>query len=563
MKKYTSAILCIFMLCNTGAFAASDNLLEFEKSNVPVSNTVPKLKERKDGIFSLSTIMDSFLNTRTRQDEEEGNLNDGQKQRNAFVDATKKFNQGNVVVAYDEFETLLNDINSDYALLIFAKSMYEIGFFSIGTKSLEKIRHKNLLQDMIEQMKKCYLPSFVLDKNEEIYLAKAYSSIRYDNSAQETAFDLNKNEALMQKSDYANYILSRAMDESRQYRQALLFINKASFMSPNNISYINFKVKILASLQKNKEALRLIEETQQNYPDENIFKNSFMIQKEVILSNLAKDEKEKKYHLAMKTLLEGNYQKTLEECQNILSFDKKNYKVLSLLALCQFITGDKEEAKKNYLASYEINKDYPMTLSGLGDVKFCEYDMEGAVKYYKKALSQEPNDQTSALKLALIYKNDSKYSKDLKNLEKKLAKMNPEPFLSYYSIAATIASDNKNLKKEYIRRASAINPLYENGWAAFLNFELANNNLESAKNFLYMISFSNSTNYMYFYLNALYDIKTGNTNSAIVNLKNCLSLKPDFKDANKKLLRLIPNEITPQENVQKPMPSNFIDQPVL
>ena len=314
------------MLCNTGAFAASDNLLEFEKSNVPVSNTVPKLKERKDGIFSLSTIMDSFLNTRTRQDEEEGNLNDGQKQRNAFVDATKKFNQGNVVVAYDEFETLLNDINSDYALLIFAKSMYEIGFFSIGTKSLEKIRHKNLLQDMIEQMKKCYLPSFVLDKNEEIYLAKAYSSIRYDNSAQETAFDLNKNEALMQKSDYANYILSRAMDESRQYRQALLFINKASFMSPNNISYINFKVKILASLQKNKEALRLIEETQQNYPDENIYKNSFMIQKEVILSNLAKDEKEKKYHLAMKTLLEGNYQKTLEECHNILSFDKKTTK---------------------------------------------------------------------------------------------------------------------------------------------------------------------------------------------------------------------------------------------
>ena len=531
MKKYISATLCIFMLFSTGAFAADDSLLEFEKSNVPVNNTVPKLKEKKEGIFSLTTIMDSFLNTHTRQDNEEENLNDGQKQRNAFVDATKKFNQGNVVVAYDEFESLLDEINSDYALLVFAKSMYEIGFFSIGTKSLEKIRHKNLLQSMIEQMKKCYLPSFVLDKNEEIYLAKAYSSIHYDNSAQETAFDLNKNEALMQKSDYANYILSRAMDESRQYRQALLFINKASFMNPNNISYTNFKVKVLASLQKNKEALKLIEETGQNYPDENIFKNSFMIQKEIILSNLTKDEKEKKYHLAMKTFLEGNYQKTLEECQNILSFDKKNYKVLSLLALCQFITGDKEEAKKNYLASYEINKNYPMTLSGLGDVKFLEYDLDSAVKYYKKALSNKPNDQTSALKLALIYKNDSKYSKDL--------------------------------KKEYIRRASAINPLYENGWAAFLNFELANNNLEGAKNFLYMISFSNSTNYMYFYLNALYDIKTGNTNSAIVNLKNCLSLKPDFKDANKKLLRLIPNEIAPQENVQKPMPNDFIDQPVL
>ena len=46
-----------------------------------------------------------------------------------------------------------------------------------------------------------------------------------------------------------------------------------------------------------------------------------------------------------------------------------------------------------------------------------------------------------------------------------------------------------------------------------------------------MISFSNQTNYTYFYLNALYDIALGRTNSAIVNLKNCLSLNPDFEDA--------------------------------
>ena len=121
----------------------------------------------------------------------------------------------------------------------------------------------------------------------------------------------------------------------------------------------------------------------------------------------------------MKTFLEGNYHKTIKDCENILSFDKKNYKVISLLALAQFITNDRENAKKNYLASYEINKNYPMTLSGLGDVKFCEYDFEGALKYYEKSLSQNQNDQTSALKMALIYKNHPKYAKDLKKLDKK------------------------------------------------------------------------------------------------------------------------------------------------
>ncbi len=558
MKKITSTAICI-MLLGTSAFASSDNLLEFEKSNVPVTNVVPKAQEEKSGIFSLTTIMDSFLNLGGQS--ENANLDESEKQRIAFVNATKKFNQGNVVVAYDEFENLSSSINSDYALLVFAKSMYEIGFFSIGTKSLEKIKHKKFVQDTIDDLKKCYLPSFTLDKNEEIYLAKAYSSIHYDNSAQEISFELNKNETLTSKSDYANYILSQAMSESRQYQQALNFINKASSMNKTNLSYLNFKVKTLNALNKNKEALEIIEQVEKNNANEHIFKNSFMLQKETILANLSKDEQDRKYHQTMKTFMEGNYQKAIEDCKNILSFDKKNYKILTLLAMGQFVTGDVQSAKKNYLASYEINKNYPYTLSGLGDVKFLEYDLEGAIKYYKKALSQNPKDQTSALKLALIYKNDTKYEKDLKNLEKKLAKMDSAPFMSYHSIAATIAKDNKNLRREYIRRATAINPLYENGWVAFLNYELENKDLDGAKNFLYMISFSNRTNYIYFYLNALYDIALNRTNSAIVNLRNCLSLKPDFEDANKKLIQLIPSEIKP--DVEKQVPQDFIDQPVL
>ena len=558
MKKITSTAICI-MLLGTSAFASSDNLLEFEKSNVPVTNVVPKVQEEKSGIFSLTTIMDSFLNLGGQS--ENANLDESEKQRVAFVNATKKFNQGNVVVAYDEFENLSNSINSDYALLVFAKSMYEIGFFSIGTKSLEKIKHKKFVQDTIDDLKRCYLPSFTLDKNEEIYLAKAYSSIHYDNSAQEISFELNKNEALTGKSDYANYILSQAMSESRQYQQALNFINKASSMNKTNLSYLNFKVKTLNALNKNKEALEIIEQVEKNNANEHIFKNSFMLQKETILANLSKDEQDRKYHQTMKTFMEGNYQKAIEDCKNILSFDKKNYKILTLLAMGQFVTGDRQNAKKNYLASYEINKNYPYTLSGLGDVKFLEYDLEGAIKYYKKALSHNPKDQTSALKLALIYKNDTKYEKDLKNLEKKLAKMDSAPFMSYHSIAATIAKDNKNLRREYIRRATAINPLYENGWVAFLNYELENKDLDGAKNFLYMISFSNRTNYIYFYLNALYDIALNRTNSAIVNLRNCLSLKPDFEDANKKLIQLIPSEIKPE--TEKQVPQDFIDQPVL
>lgn len=560
MKSSVLIISLITLAFLSPSYAAGDNLLEFNSANIPVSDISPKQKEETGGIFSLTTIMDNFLNFENSQKEEK-NLDESDRQRKAFVSATKKFNQGNITVAYDEYETLLDSINSDYALLVYAKSMYEIGFFSIGSKSLDKIKHKDYLKEQIADLKKSYLPAFVLDKNEEIYLAKAYSSIYFDNSAQESAYELNQKSSLMEKSDYANYVLSQAFNKTRQYQQALIYINKAQSMNPKNISYLNFKVKILIGLKKYKEALKIVENIENSPESDYIFKNSFLSQKQTILANLTKDEDERKFYLAYKTFIDGNYEKTVKDCKNILSFDKNNYKILTLLAMAQFITGDKENAKKNYSASYNINKNYAPTLSGLGDVAFCEYDLDGALKNYKKALSLNEKDQTTALKLALIYKNNSKYSKDLKNLEKRLKKMDSAPFMSYHQIALSAASGNPNLKREYISRATSINPLYENGWVDFLNFEIENNRLATAKSFLYMISFSNQSNYIYYYLNALYDIARGATNEAIVNLKNCLSLNPDFEAANKKLLEILPNKV--EDFSPKIMPEESIDQPVL
>ena len=74
MKYYSLTALCILILSGTvPVFAASDNLLEFQKTNVPVSNTLPQQKKSQNGIFSLTTIMDNFLNIQG-QDENEGLL---------------------------------------------------------------------------------------------------------------------------------------------------------------------------------------------------------------------------------------------------------------------------------------------------------------------------------------------------------------------------------------------------------------------------------------------------------------------------------------------------------
>lgn len=535
MKK---TILKHFLILSLLAFApafAQGEEASVEKNIVPVSNSADN-----SGVFSLTTIMDNFLNLEFNKGDVGGTIEE--KQRAAFVSATKKFNQGNVAVAKSEYKTLLKSIKSDYALLVFAKSMYEIGLFSIGNDALNSINHKDYLKEQIENLKVSFLPSILPTQEEEIYFAKAYSAIYFDNSAQETAYELNKNDEI-KKSDWANYLMAQAFSQMRQWQPALNYINKALSINKNNISYMNFKIKTLNNLKKHKEALSLIEKMEKSKEINFVFKNSYLTEAQVALAGTSKENEDKKFHLAMKTFLEGNYQKTIKDCENILSFDKNNYRVISLLALSQLVLGDIENAQKNYLQSYSINKNYPQTLIGLGDVEFLNGNFKNATKYYKEAFSKNQNDQTTALKLALIYQNDAKKGKDLKKIEKKLEKMNPEPYLSYHSIAATVTKNNQNLRRDYIRRASVINPLYENGWVALLNFELENKRYDAAKNFLYMISFSNRTNYVYFYLNAIFDVALGKKNEAIVNLKNCLSLNPDFEEATRLLLEILPSKI--------------------
>ncbi len=535
MKFYISLLLLVFSL---NSFATAQSLIDYDEKNIPVSNVQEHTEHT--GAFSLSTIVDNFLSQADEQD-----FTDAEQfelQRSNFVDVVNKFNQGNVVVAYDEFEELLSGIQNDFARLVFAKSMYEIGFFSIGQKAIAQIKNKKLLKVQAKSINDAFLPAFVPDKNEEIYLAKAYSSIHFDNSAQETAYELHANAEMLKKSDYANYVLAQAMSHSRQFQQALLYIDKALELNQDNISYLNFKVTALIALNKNKEAYKLISKIMSNY-ENYIFINNILIQKQIALSNLSKEDADKKYYLVLKTYLQGNYEKVIEDCDNILSFDKNNYKILSLKAKAQFMTKDLDNAKKNYQASYDINKNYALTLEGLGDIKFVEYSKEEALKYYLKAYSKDKNNHTNLIKVAIIYRNDPKYSKEFLKVQKKLDKMNNKPFIAYYDIATSIAYNNKNLQKTLTRRSSTINPFYENNWVTFLNYELENDDLERARHYLYVLSYSNQANYYYHYINALYDIKTGDNQGAIVNLKNALSLKPDFEVANRKLIEMIPNKI--------------------
>ncbi len=541
-KIICSILLCAFVLMQKEAFCAvnfpvNDKGHERVLGIEPIHPAVNKeIKTQETNIsFNLSTVVDSFLNLDSSLSNNYENLDEKARQRQDFIDTTKRFNQGNVSVAYNDYLKILSEIENDISLLVFAKSMYEAGFFTLADVSIAKIKNQTYFQNQINNLKNSYQGNYPLDKQEEIYLAKAYSSIYFDNTPEETAFDLSKKQTLLEKSDYANFIMAQALLESRQYQQALMFIDEAIKRNSNNPSYICYKIKILNNSGKHKEALKYLEKYENSDIITPEFSNKFLIEKENVLADLSNNENDKKFHLISVNYLKGDYYKVINECQNILNFNKNNYKILTLQAQSQLNTGKDELAKKNLLSSFNLNKNYAPTLSSLGDISYLEGDNLKAIEYYKKASKINKNDILTQLKLVMCYKKTTGNEKTIAKIEKQIETLKGKKslFYEYYIASITILKNDETQKREYLLKALSENLLFEGAQNAYLAYLNENNKQRPMKNFLHMISFVNNYNYGYYYFKGLSEMAGGNKELALEDMKRCVSINPDYEPAKK------------------------------
>ena len=510
-----------------------DSLLE------PVSEIKIQTEPKQNtNYFNLANIVDTLL-TNDNKTQETGVDKKSQIRKN-FIDATSKFNQGNAKVAYDEYDVLINKIENDSSLLALSKVFYEIGYFSLANKAIEKIVYKNQFYDNIADLEKSYKPKNDLTYDDEIYFAKLYSSIYFDNSAQEAVNDLLEKKLTYQKNDYYNYILSCANLELKEYSKALDYINKAISINPNNISYKIQKLDILINSKKYKDAQNLIEKLEKSNSSV-IFTNTIALKKEIVLANTSSNDDEKKYHIANKSFIEGNYEKTKKDCQNILNFDKDNDKIITLYAKSELALDNIERANVYFVNSYKENKNNIETLIGLGDIKYLHGDYKNAVKTYKKAYNKDKNNYETLIKLTTAHRQYAQNPKELKKLELKLDKMPKTEYISYYNSAISIAQKNDVLKEEFLKRALEINPMYENALGELVKLNLKNKNYKNARGLIYNAAFTLEKNYYYYYLCALYSQAMNKKQDAIHFYKTSLNLNPNFEIANIKLLKLIPS----------------------
>ena len=531
-KIILSLFLTLIVPFSTQA-SNEDSLLE------PVSEIKIQTEPKQNtNYFNLANIVDTLL-TNDNKTQETGVDKKSQIRKN-FIDATSKFNQGNAKVAYDEYDVLINKIENDSSLLALSKVFYEIGYFSLANKAIEKIVYKNQFYDNIADLEKSYKPKNDLTYDDEIYFAKLYSSIYFDNSAQEAVNDLLEKKLTYQKNDYYNYILSCANLELKEYSKALDYINKAISINPNNVSYKIQKLDILINSKKYKDAQNLIEKLEKSNSSI-IFANTIALKKEIILANTSSKDDEKKYHIANKGFLEGNYEKTKKDCQNILNFDKDNDKIITLYAKSELALDNIERANVYFVHSYKENKNNIETLIGLGDIKYLHGDYKNAVKTYKKAYDKDKDNYEALIKLTTAHRQYAQNPKELKKLELKLDKMPKTEYISYYNSAISIAQKNDVLKEEFLKRALEINPMYENALGELVKLNLKNKNYKNARGLIYNAAFTLEKNYYYYYLCALYSQAMDKKQDAIHFYKTSLNLNPNFEIANIKLLKLIPS----------------------
>jgi len=525
-------ILSLFFILIAIPIANADNLLE------PINS--PQVKSNTN-YFNLANIVDSFLTNETVQDSDVAD--EKSKIRKEFISITSKFNQGNAKVAYNEYNVLIDKINNDTSLLTLAKVFYEIGFFSLGDKAIEKIVYKNQFYDNILDLEASYKPKNNLSIEEEIYFAKAYADIYFNNSATETIAELLKKKNTYLKHDFFGYTLSRAFLESKQLNLALGAINKTISINPKNLNYQIYKIDVLIKAKKYKEAKKLIEKLEKSKLLLTL-KPKLELQKEVVLSQLASDLKDKKYHTINKTFLEGNFEKSKKDCANVLNFDKENDKIISLYAKSELALGEVERANVYFVNSYKIEKNNLDTIIGLGDIRYLHGDYKNAVKMYKKAYKKDKTNYESIIKLSTAQRQHARYPKEIKKLEILLDKMPKNDYLAYYKSAISIAQKNSVLKEEFLKRTLIINPMYENALGELIELHLKNKNYKLAKGLIYNASFTLEKNYYYYYLCAMYNQAIGKRKEAIQFYKTSLNLNPNFEIANARLLKLIPDVVS-------------------
>lgn len=453
-----------------------------------------------------------------------------------FSNAVDRFVQCNIRTAWENFKLLVNDAdNNDFLYVNFANKMADIGFFDLSNVAVSKIKDKDLSGLSIDAMKRFYYPRRKIKLEDELFLAETYSNIMYNNQSSEATSDLLKKDILLSNYDYANYLVALGSYKSDSFKQAAKYINIAIIQNSSNLNYQVLKAKILAENGNSFDAIRVVD----NLKKQNL--NSYEYEKKIksleqfVLYKTKKAQWEKDYHLGYYYYIENDSSKAIRVLQGALSPRKRadNAMVNALMSEIYFSMNEFEKAADTARKAHKVNRNNSKALITLGDLCYWNQDYKLALDYYKKAVSQDKKSYVPLIKAAKTYQklNNTKKADEIYT---KILKTYSDCWEAYYNVAL-LDKSNKVKETIYLKKALAINPLFEAGWVDLARIEIDKGNFEIAQKYLANAFCIDENDFRYYYYQGLVNVNLENATQARYNFMKCLKLNKNFPDAQKAL----------------------------
>ena len=443
--------------------------------------------------------------------------------KSKYASAENRFAQNNIKASYDDFNDLIQRAShDDYVFLVYAMKMAEYGFFDLSDSLINKLDSNVFTASYVKDLKKYYYPSALVNQKDIIYLADAYSNIMYNNMAIETTSELlNSNQA--SESDYKNYLISLGYYKSNNLQQALKYINNAIVENDNNINYLTLKAKILADLNKPKQALKVFNRIKKTEFLTVDFQNKVRAAEEYILYKTAKDEPLKDYHLAYYYHLQDKSLLATKVLQSsVLQAKQYSPMIFSLLGKIYYENDEPLKAQEFASRAYREDKDNYLAAITLADISYDNRKYEEALKYYKKAqkLTKDAEPDVGVAKTYLALEKDKKSKKLYEKLLKKHS-TNEELLVESLQVFPQKAD-------YYLPKVASIDISNNDIWLGLANLAIRDNNFNMAATYLNNSYYIDANNFKYYYYLSLVLRAKGDIELANQSLIRCSRLNSDY-----------------------------------
>lgn len=479
--------------------------------------------------FVLCLSLLTTINTTSAAEILEG-VNDNPA---SFNTAQNKFALANTSAAHSDFKQLIeNASEKDFYLLNKAIYLAEYGFFDLTDTIFSKIDNYDIAQNYINDIKNFYYPAQRLEHNELIYLAEAYSNIKYNNYAQEAVLDIVNNNILLQNSsDYTYYILALGYFETKDYLQALNYISLANSRNPNNINYKITKFKILLELNQHKKAEKLLRDIKKINLNCKELKNKISALEQFYLYKVEKNETLKNYHLGYYYLLEGKNSAAQRVLISNISNNKKlNGEIYNLLAR-SYLTSDviksneyAQKAQKNYCKS-------PLGYYAQAIDKWNHAGAKQALRALNKGQKIKKIAEIENMIAEILHKTNR--TKQANKLLTTLVKKYPCNYKALYY--ASFYAPNP---EAILKQALSFNVLYSDAYYQLALIYANRENFTLAKEYLNNVKYICGTNFKYYYYLSCIEALQGNAELAAKYEAMCKDLEPNYRDIIDKELQI-------------------------